>query len=287
MDTRESFGTRLARIRVDLGVNTAEDLSKLMQGEYRPEAIRRREKGHLKIDLPFVEAYCTALRLKGQKRDQLIELTKLFLSHFDPWRQSQKTVQNLHNEFWNRLLCVDRYCEFEPTLIPWMLQTERYAYEVIRLHGADHSSALKSAQTRIEIGSALLEDRSPNIIGWKKGNFPPDVRVVFDESVLERVVGSSSLMNEQISAISRWRGRPGISVSVLGRGIKISSPAFYAFNIFGELMVTFETAAGALHNADEKTLEWLTYSFQTLESDAVLLERFQQTMASPRPSISS
>lgn len=273
MDRKSAVGERLHQLRVERGITSAEELSKLMGGVYRPEAIRRRERGFLKIDTEYVQTFCNATKLTGLERLQLIELAKVFALQFDRWSNKAKSNADLHYEFWDRLCCVTDYVSFDPLIVPWGLQTERYAYEMIKMHGADHAQALNGAKARANLAASLWS-QSPLVTSGRVGATPSCEAVfIFCEDALYRHVGTPSTMLQQIDYLLDARLPKHIRIGIIPRTRAHNVAAFYSFNLFGNVLATFETAAGAVHVADETTLSWINHCATTLTGEAIPLSK--------------
>lgn len=242
-----------------------------MAGRYRPEAIRRRERGVLKIDNEYIETFCDALEISGLERRQLIELARVFSLQFDSWNTPTVSNAERHFEFWNRVTCASTYFSYEPVLIPWIKQTQRYAYEVIKLHGANHIDAMSGSSARIELSKAVQSRQAPEIENFKTDRFEGSAICVMHEDALYRQVGGPGAMLEQIESLTEEKLPKHIEIKILPRSKALTVAAFFGFNLFGDFIATFETAAGAIHVADEATLSWLQLCANTLKSEGLAL----------------
>jgi hypothetical protein len=77
-----------------------------------------------------------------------------------------------------------------------------------------------------------------------------------------------------------------VQFAILPRNAVPAAPAFANMNLFGNMLVTFETPAGAFHLIDEKTLNDLVVYFEDLDivsvrdkQATITLERAQQYYA--------
>lgn len=114
-----------------------------------------------------------------------------FPDWFQPFVELERTATSLR--------------EFEPLLIPGLLQTEEYARAVLRAgRPADTDEQVEElVVARMERQSVLSGDESPLV--W----------VVIDESALHRPVGGAKVMVEQLQYLVEVARRPRITVQVV------------------------------------------------------------------------
>ena len=100
-----------------------------------------------------------------------------------------------------------RSYNFEPVLIPGLLQTDEYAGEVLRtLRGP-------KIQSRLEGLLALRIDRQNRIFSRTRPSL--DMHFLLDESVVHRLVGSAELMRRQITHLLELNQRDNISIRII------------------------------------------------------------------------
>jgi Domain of unknown function (DUF5753) len=90
-----------------------------------------------------------------------------------------------------------------PLIIPGLLQTERYMYEVFRAGGHPHDRAVQAAAARMARQQVL--DRED----------PPTVVAIIDELVLAREIGSREVMAEQCAKLLEASEHPSVLVQVV------------------------------------------------------------------------
>jgi hypothetical protein len=93
---------------------------------------------------------------------------------------------------------------YQPNLVPGLLQTERYAWELI-----ETQSDLPLETVR---RLASLRTRRQQVLGRDD---PPRLDVILDEAVLRRPVGGPVVMREQYKYLAEIAARPGVTVHVL------------------------------------------------------------------------
>jgi DNA-binding XRE family transcriptional regulator len=78
---------------------------------------------------------------------------------------------------------------WQPVVVPGILQSERYAYEMYRVGGRSHERALEEVAGRMQRQLTLSRDDAPTVV------------VVLDQMVLERFIGSAQVMAEQCAKL--------------------------------------------------------------------------------------
>jgi transcriptional regulator with XRE-family HTH domain len=96
--------------------------------------------------------------------------------------------------------------QFQPLIIPGLLQTEEYARAVIRAYSPRSRSAEdieRLVQARMERQELLSRED------------PPELHFVLDEAAVRRVVGKGNLMVRQLEQLKRLSERPNINIQVI------------------------------------------------------------------------
>jgi hypothetical protein len=91
---------------------------------------------------------------------------------------------------------------FEPLLVPGLLQTEEYAREVLAVEGHD---------SRAE-GLVELRMHRQELLERSK---PPSLHFILDEAVIRRVVGGPDVMRRQLNHLRELAQRPNITVRIM------------------------------------------------------------------------
>jgi len=93
---------------------------------------------------------------------------------------------------------------FEPLLVPGLLQTEEYAREVLGvLQGPDVSKIDKLVELRTQ-RQELLERKEP-----------PSLHFILDEAVIRRIVGDPDVTRRQLNHLREVASRPEITIRVV------------------------------------------------------------------------
>jgi Domain of unknown function (DUF5753)/Helix-turn-helix domain len=93
---------------------------------------------------------------------------------------------------------------YQPNLVPGLLQTERYAWELI---GTQSDLPLEAVRQRASLRAmrqrVLTRDDAPRFV------------VILDEAVLRRPVGAPAVMCEQYGRLAEMANAPGVTLQVL------------------------------------------------------------------------
>lgn len=132
---------------------------------------------------------------------------------------------------------------FDNTLLPGLLQTENYAESAIR------AAEFDKPEEHIRQGLEVRLQRQQEILNREA---PPTMRVLLDESVLYRQVGSAEVMREQLAHLMEMSQRPHIELRVLPFSVGAhESPEgafqYYAMNDPYPDVVYAETPNGAVY----------------------------------------
>ncbi|MFE2867391.1 helix-turn-helix domain-containing protein [Embleya sp. NPDC059259] len=109
---------------------------------------------------------------------------------------------------------------FEPLLVPGLLQTEEYAHEVLRVVTSPDDTTLDEAVAlRMERQERLIRPDGPTL------------HFIVDESVMHRTVGSPAVMRHQMRRIREYAEWPNITVRVVPFSSGLYSRARIAYQL--------------------------------------------------------
>ena len=149
---------------------------------------------------------------------------------------------------------------WEPILIPGLLQTGDYARALFQAwQPASSEDDLDALVTgRLERQDVLDRDD------------PPDLRVVLDESVLHRLIGSSKIMHDQLEHLADMSCRPMVTVQVIPAELGAHGGLLGAFILAGPSgTVYLETAVEAQITGDDPVRERAALTFDRLTRDVL------------------
>lgn len=168
---------------------------------------------------------------------------------------------------------------FEPTLVPGLLQTEEYARAVISaVEPPQKTDAL--VDLRVERQEILVREN------------PPDLHFVLDESVIRHLVGGADVMRRQLAQLRELAEQPHIHVRVIrfenGMYPRMRIPyvlfefeapededVLYVENATGELLVRENLTAGNEQDGPVGFLQsfWQLEQLAPVEETPGILER--------------
>lgn len=93
--------------------------------------------------------------------------------------------------------------DFEPLLVPGLLQTPDYTRAVMKACGVDDAEAQNRVTARLSRQAVLTRDE------------PPTLHAIVDEAVLRRVLGSPWVMARQLHHLIEATGRPNVTLQVI------------------------------------------------------------------------
>ncbi|WP_306370250.1 helix-turn-helix transcriptional regulator [Nocardiopsis sp. CC223A] len=137
---------------------------------------------------------------------------------------------------------------FDNTLLPGLLQTERYAESAIR------AAEFDKPEEHIRQGLEVRLQRQQEIL---ERETPPIMQVLLDESVLHRRVGSAEVMSEQLAHLLELSQRAHIELRLLpfSVGAHESPEGAFKFFVMNDPypdVVYAETPNGALYLEQEE-----------------------------------
>lgn len=162
--------------------------------------------------------------------------------------------------------------EYEPQLVPGLLQTADYARAVIR---AEHPNATaEEIERRVELRlhRQQVED-------------PPNLWMVLDEAVLHRIVGGRDIMRAQLKRVLDIAVQPGNDIQVLSFEAGEHGSMGSAFFILrfpdphDTPCVYLETRAGSLYLEEVDEVQQYTTLFDHLRATAVGVRRSEEMIS--------
>ena len=154
---------------------------------------------------------------------------------------------------------------FELDLVPGLLQTERYAYEVHRAgrYTTNPQDIARRVQARSQRQQRLTEEP------------PLQFRAVINEAALRRAIGGPEVMAEQLGQILDWCELPNIIVQVLPYEAGAHACPSGAFVVLSfscpedEPIGFLDTPLGGHTVDDAEDVDGLRYTFDELRSVAL------------------
>ncbi len=153
---------------------------------------------------------------------------------------------------------------FEPMIIPGLLQTSAYAQSRLASGQARLTADQIEARVQVRAERQRILDR-PN---------PPVVSVVIDEAVIRRNVGAADVMRQQLLHIAAIADRPNVDVQVVpfSEGAYAGTSPLVILSFAGEDDVIYlETMAGDIY--PESEMAYYKDTFVRIQQDALSKDR--------------
>jgi hypothetical protein len=164
----------------------------------------RIETGAVSITTNDLRALAAHYRITDQSRvETLLQLARAARER-SPWSAYRDLVSPEFVSFLGYESAASVIRNFEPLLVPGLLQTEEYAREVLgELEGPYKQTVDALVDLRIERQELLTRDD------------PPRLHCVLDEAVIHRVVGGTEVMHRQLRHLKEMADRPNITLRIV------------------------------------------------------------------------
>jgi transcriptional regulator with XRE-family HTH domain len=274
-------GRRLAmelqRRRETTGMSREEVARQL---EWSTSTVFRIETGRSRPQPGNVRTLLELYGVTGPERDGLIQLTR---DARQPgwWHSFRDVLPNPYEVYIGLEAGAASIRNFEPVVVPGLLQTADYAREIFR-NGPielDPDGVERLVEVRLARQEILNRDDRPRL--W----------AVIDEAVIHRVVGSASVMRGQLRhlADSAQQGKTTIQVMPYRAGAHSGTTGPFVILDFEELtdptVVYVETLAGDIYLEERSDVNRYTLAFDRLlagslhpDDSVQLIEQAASTM---------
>lgn len=164
----------------------------------------------------------------------------------------------------------NRFQAFEPTLVPGLLQTQRYARALLQ---AGHRAGLVNGD-EIDTLVAARMARADRIF---RREDPPECWVILCEAVLDREVGGPEVMAEQLQHIIDMASSGAVTVQVLKNDVGAHAAMNTSFALltfqraphFRDLVIAYhDWLTGSVYPDDPDDVELYRRAFQHLIKDS-------------------
>ena len=261
---RRSLAARLKRLRLDAGLTTTElaRSAGISQGK-----ISKIETGAQSAQVNHVDAWARACGVDDQTHVQLLELAKAALTEASTWRREHRAglaAKQARVARWEQRAAHIR--EFQPALLPGLLQTRAYATAVLGLADVSGQRDLDTAVTARIARQQILE-RTPD----------PRVELIVAEAALVwSPPGDDRLWLEQreqlVDAVLAQRVRLGVLPSAAPGPPRLNAFTIYDFADTDEQLVVVETFAAELYHDDPRDVGVYVEIFDGLAAVALFDE---------------
>lgn len=203
---RRQLATRLRELREASGLTLTEVSEQI---EVNQGSLSRIETGERGTTPVLVRALLDCYAVTDTElRDDILDLVRADKEQQKPWWRKYSTV--LTPTRYDGYLALEAsavaLANYQPLLVPGLLQTEDYARAVI-------------AQMRPDLGAdqvdALVKVRMERQESCLSGERPAELRAVLDEAVLHRVIGSPTVMRQQFARLVQAGEQPNVTIQLL------------------------------------------------------------------------
>jgi transcriptional regulator with XRE-family HTH domain len=203
---RRQLATRLRELREASGLTLTEVSEQI---EVNQGSLSRIETGERGTTPVLVRALLDCYAVTDTElRDDILDLVRADKEQQKPWWRKYSTV--LTPTRYDGYLALEAgavaLANYQPLLVPGLLQTEDYARAVI-------------AQMRPDLGAdqvdALVKVRMERQESRLSGERPAELRAVLDEGVLHRVIGSPGVMRQQFERLAQVGEQPNVTIQLL------------------------------------------------------------------------
>ena len=232
------LGLELRRIRQDSGL-TIEVVAEQMSCSI--SKISRIETGHTGVTVRDVRRMLSIYGIADVRADELAQVAR---------EAKQKGWWHLYGEvLTGAYVGLEQNAKFihayEAQVVSGLLQTERYAYAMIKAarHDIDMAELDRRVHVRMQRQSLLTQDN------------PLQLWVVLDEAVFRRTVGSRDVMDEQFDHLLAVSELPNVTLQVLPFSVGAHAGMDGSFLILGYQESAVPDVAFAQHAAGGLFLE--------------------------------
>lgn len=198
---RRRLRTELRKARESAGL-TQRDTAQAM--DWSLSKLIRIETGAVSITTNDLRALVGHYGISDQaKVDDLLQLARAARER-SPWNVYRDLVSPEFVSFLGYESAASVIRNFEPLLIPGLLQTEEYAREVIGVIERNDKRRVDSlTDLRLQRQEVLNQEN------------PPSLHCVLDEAVIRRVVGNRDIMRHQLRHLAEMAHRPNVTIRVI------------------------------------------------------------------------
>jgi transcriptional regulator with XRE-family HTH domain len=203
---RRQLAARLGELREATGMTLVEVAEKI---EVNQGSLSRIENGERGTSPVLVRALLDCYGVEDSaERDDVLDLVRADREQQKPWWRKYSTV--LTATRYDGYLALESgavsLANYQPMLVPGLLQTEDYARAVI--------SQMRMELTPPEVES-LVKVRMERQNSRLGGEHPAKLWAILDEAVLRRTVGSADVMRDQLHHLAEASEQPNITVQLL------------------------------------------------------------------------
>jgi len=265
---RRQLGQELRKLREGSGATIDQVAERLACSSSK---ISRIETGQSGVSQREVRDILTAYGVDGDQAESLVEIAREAKQR--GWWQLFGQV--LTSAYVGLEAAADEVWSYEVLVVPGLLQTEDYARAMIQAARPDMNDEEVEQRVRVRINRQSLLTQED----------PLQLALVLDEAVLQRPVGGSRVMREQLERLSAAFELPNISLQVLpfAAGAHGGMDGTFTMLRFGDPsnhdLVFSANAAGGLFLEKDEELERYADIFGRLQANALPPRESQEMIA--------
>ena len=233
----------LKRLR-ELALLTADEVAQRLG--WSASKVSRVENARIRLKPGDVELLLGLYEVSAEQRDKLISLAEED-GHKRWWDAYADILSPDHLNLISFEAEASSALNYEPMVIPGLLQTESYAREVIYMWQAVMPTPPPELRRRLEV--RLTRQR---IISSRN---PMKLSVIIDEAVLLRQIGGRAVMYEQLHHLAEISERPNIELQILplaGQHVTSAGPIMsLRIPDFGDVVYLEDFSDGRLYVEDD------------------------------------
>ena len=258
----------LKRLR-ELALLTADEVAQRLG--WSASKVSRVENARIRLKPGDVELLLGLYEVSDEQRDKLISLAeddghkRWWDAYADILSPDHLTLISFEAEASSAL-------NYEPMVIPGLLQTESYAREVIHMWRTVMPTPPPELKRRLEV--RLTRQR---IISSRN---PMKLSVIIDEAVLLRQIGERAVMHEQLHHLAEVSKRPNIELQILplsGQHVTSAGPIM-CLHIpdFGDVVYLEDFSDGRLYIEDAALIYQHALVFEKLSQASLDFDASRQ-----------
>jgi transcriptional regulator with XRE-family HTH domain len=189
----------LRRLRVDADLTIEEVAEKV---DLSPSTLSRLETAQATVRRGDIKELLDIYHVtEGPERQKLLRLA--VQSREQPWWWKYRDLKEATGADFAEQ--ADLIRQYSALLVPGLLQTERYAREILRAVRGDEADAKAEQQLELRMRRQEVLTRPES----------PEYVVVLDEPVVRRVVGDRQVMREQLQRLAQAAALPSVTLHLL------------------------------------------------------------------------
>ncbi|KAF3470114.1 helix-turn-helix transcriptional regulator [Streptomyces sp. Tu 3180] len=203
---RRQLAARLRELREAAGLTLIEVAEQI---EVNQGSLSRIETGERGTTPVLVRALLDCYAVTDDRvRDDILDLVRADKEQQKPWWRKYSTVlaPTRYDGYLALEASATTLANYQPLLIPGLLQTENYARAVI--------AQMRPDLTPDQV-EALVKVRMERQESRLSGERPAELWAVLDEAALHRVIGSPAVMRQQFAHLVQAGEQPNITIQLL------------------------------------------------------------------------